>query len=235
VCNGCFIPGYSQDNPADSSFLSLSIQNAISVQRQGLGDNLRLYNGSAYTYSYSGTKGHPFFASDTMMPGDLHYDEGVYNSIPMFYDLVTGDVIITSFTRDHNIMLVSDKISQFQLSGHRFVRLQKDSTHGAAIQTGFYDLAYSNMTEVYVQREKKLKEVAKAEGIDARFIEFNYYFIKRNNKFYSIGNRSSLLDAFTDKKNELKKYLRKNHYNFKKQPELTLKKAAAFYDQLTTH
>jgi hypothetical protein len=235
VCNGCFIWSYPQSNHADSAFLTLSVSNAVSVQSQQLGENLRLYNGSAYTYSYSGTKGHPFFRLDSMLPGDLLYDEAYYSSVPMFYDLVIGEVIISSFARDHNIMLVGDKISQFDLLGHHFVRLQKDSTHGATIQTGFYDQVYSNQTVVYVKREKKLKEVAKAEGIDARFIDFNYYFIKRNNLFYSISNSGALLDVFADRKNELKKYLRKNHYNFKRQPEITLIKAAEYYDRQTSH
>lgn len=234
ACNGFIICSKAQTSAAnDSLFLQQSVANATILQQRGLAENLRLYNGVAYTGSYSGTKGFPFFAADTLQPGSLLYDGVLYRNVPMLFDLTTGDLLADSYNHGYNIKLVTNKVSDFYLAGHRFTRLENDSTHGTVINPGFYDLMHDNKTQVLVKREKKLEQIARTEGLDARYKVYEYYFIKKNDAFYRVESSTSLLNIFADKKNEVKNYLRENHLKFKKNPELTIIKAAEFYDHLT--
>jgi hypothetical protein len=231
ACNFFYYVTLAQPITNDSILLKTAIYNTIALHKAGIAENLRLYNGTEYTGSYSGTKGFPYFSTDSLRPGNIQYDGSDYQEVPMLFDLVTGEVIITSFKQEHYIKLLRDKITRFDLLGHTFIRVDTDSTTG--INSGFYDLLYNNKSAVLIKREKVLRQVARSEGIDARFAEYDYYFIKRAGTYFHVFNMSSLLEAFPGKKNELRSYLRQNHLNFKKDPENTMVKSAAFYDQLT--
>jgi len=228
----CFLFTKGQVISNDTLFLQQAVDSTVSVHRTSLRENLRLYNGIAYNVTYDGAKGFPYFDSESMQKGNIFYDGTLYNNVPLFYDLVSDELITESYDHQYNIQLLSDKISYFTIAGHQFVYLLKDSTHGAFMNTGFYDLLYRNKSLVLVKREKKLKEIAKAEGIDAKFIPYAFYFMRLNDTYHKINSSATLLDAFGDKKNIIRSYLRKNNFRFKKDPENTMVKAAGYYDQL---
>ena len=230
--NGFSISVTAQTFPSDSLFLQKSVDSAIALQKRTLGENLRLYNGPAYSLSYSGTKGHPYFLADSLQPATILYDGGIYHNIPLLFDLISDDVVISSFHHDQLLTLVKDKVDGFLLAGHSFERLDNDSSHGAYVSPGFYEILYKDSTAVYARHEKKLKELARVEGIDARFIDFHYYFLRRDNLYYSIDNESSLVNAFGNRKKDVKTYLHKNHIKFKKDPISAMVHAAAYYDQV---
>lgn len=232
ACN-CFILAQSQAITNDTSFLQSSIDSALTLHKTSLGQSLRLYNGTAYNVTYPGAKGFPYFNSESLQKGTVLYDGSFYQDIPLLYDLVNDVVITESYNHQYNIQLLVERVSYFTLAGHRFVHLQQDSVNGASIATGFYDVLYSGKTTALARREKKLQQVAKNDGIDSRFIGYTYYYIYSKDTYHKITGTSSLLDAFADKKNNVRSFLRKNNYRFKKDPENTISKAAAYYDQLS--
>jgi hypothetical protein len=228
----CFLVARGQSFSNDSLYLRKAVDSAISHHKQSLAENLRLYNGIAYNIVYPGAKGFPYFNSERMQKGDVFYDGALYTDVPLFYDLVRDELITESYDHLYNIQLLSDKIRYFTIAGHQFIYLLNDSAHGTLMTSGFYDLLYSNRSMVLVRREKKLQEIAKGEVIDAKFTSYTLYFIRVNDSYHKIGNNAGLLAAFADKKNMVRTYLRKNNLNFKKDPENTMMKAVAYYDQL---
>ena len=64
------------------------------------------------------------------------------------------------------------------------------------------------------KREKRL--VVGSGSEETKYIQHDSYFIRLNNAYYEVGGKSDLLDVLKDQKDVLKKYIRTNKLNFKK-------------------
>ncbi len=216
------IPALSSQSP---SFLS-----AKELYQNTIGADSHLYTGEAY-YNYNiAIKGTPFFISDSMQPNDISYDGVLYKNVPLLFDIVKQKVVITRFESNERIQLVNAKIKYFTYDGHKFENfLQQASDEN--ISANMYDVMFNGKASVLIKRVKKIKESIKAEGRTS-FIEEDEIFVKKDNNLFEIQNRASVLDAFTDKKNLVKSYIRKNKFRFKKNIEKELIATAAYYETL---
>jgi len=81
-----------------------------------------------------------------------------------------------------------------------------------------------------VKRVKKLSSGTGSE--EAKYIQYNNYFVRFKNVYYPIDGKSSLLEVLKDENEALRKYIRANKLNFKKDPESALVLSATYYSQL---
>ncbi len=221
----CFNSAWSQ---ADTSVFvpSYIVQQYV----QSRGNNLLFYNGIEYAHSYPHTTGHPFFLTDTFQQSSLLYEGVLYQNVPLAYDLVSNAVVIKN-KEQFLIELKNEKISWFVLEDHSFVSLPSSEQKSDELKPGIYEVSDYGTVAVFIRREKVVKQAANPADLD-HFTQYDYYFIKKNNIFFSVKNNNALLTIFDDKKDELKAFLHQNHLNFKKNPEATLLKAAAYYAQI---
>lgn len=197
---------------------------------QNRGNNLLLYNGIEYAHSYPHTTGHPFFLTDTFQQSSLVYEGIMYQNVPLAYDLVSNAVVIKN-KEQFLIELKSEKLSWFDLQHHFFVSVSPSEQKSNALQEGIYEVYEYGSVAVFIRHEKMVKQAANAADLD-HFTQYDYYFIKKNNNFFPIKSSNSLLTVFDDKKDEVKTYLHQNRLNYKRNPEATLLKAAAYYAQI---
>ena len=73
-------------------------------------------------------KGHPFFQVVNFINGNINLDGMLFHDVPMLYDIVKDQLIIQDFQKVYKINLPADKIREFFLLGHLFVRLTSDSS-----------------------------------------------------------------------------------------------------------
>jgi hypothetical protein len=126
---------------ADDTTLRENALNAINAYYQTLGEESPLYNGSEYLeYAYTLQEGHPFYLSANFVNGNVNLDGMIFHDVPMLYDIIKDQLIIQDFQRVYKINLPADRVQQFFLLGHLFVRLTRDSAD--QIKTGFYDQLY---------------------------------------------------------------------------------------------
>ena len=204
----------------------------IDVYYQALGEQSPLYNGSEYIeYTFTFEEGHPFFGSATWVMGNINFDGLVFHEVPMAYDIIKDQVIIKDFRKAFNIVLPSNKIEQFTISGHTFIRLLHDSSN--QIKTGFYDQLYNGKIGLFVKREKKIYEKYLDLHTNNIAYERNTYYIKKEGIYYIIKNKRTLLNVLKNKKEQIQKYLRKNGLRFKNNTEKTMIMAVQYYDQAT--
>jgi hypothetical protein len=191
----------------------------------------RLYNGIEHLgYSYK-IKGHAYFLQNQLATGTIVYDELEFANVPMLYDLLKEQVVVQHFNGFSKVGLVSEKVKEFTLLNHHFIRLYIDSTLGLPISTGFYDDVYTGNIKVLVKRGKWIEETIKDE-LEREFIQTNAFFIQKAGTYYPIKNYKSLLTVLKDKAPAIKQYLRKNRIKYRKDPENAILKAAVYYDSL---
>lgn len=189
----------------------------------------RLYNGIEHQgYSFK-IIGHAYFQEKELQTGTIVYDELEFTNVPMLYDLLKGQVVVQHFNRFTKIGLVSEKVKEFTLFNHHFIRL--DSTLSPVLITGFYDEMYTGRLAVLVKRSKFIEETIKDELI-REFQPMDLYFIKKEGTYYPVKNYKGLLAILKDRSKEVKQYLRRNKIKYRKGPENAIVKATVFYDTL---
>jgi len=202
----------------------------IKIYYNTVGENMQLYNGSEYAGSFSSSIGHPYFETDRLQKGTILYDAVLYRDIALSYDLVRDELIISNYSQQFNLKLVTEKVVYFTLLNHVFVRIEPDSLIVGAVTSGFYEMLYNGKFIVLAKRAKRLQSGAAEDK--PRFIQYDHYFVRQENSFKEVESERDLLDLFNEQKTDVKKYLRKNDLRFKKDPGNTIVKAAEYYAQL---
>jgi hypothetical protein len=225
------LPAHAQLSSDSSSYDPFTAHLGQDVHAR-LGDDSRLYNGYEYIRNGTPAKGFAFFDSDSLLAGTLSYDGILYRDIPMEYDLVQDQLVINDYTGKALISLIAGKIDHFSIGPHYFRYLVADKTASPLPKTGFYEVLFaSGSITLLARREKKLVFPSNRDDL-ARYYQENYYFLRVGDRFYRVDGKDDLLDAFKDKKDALKKYIRKNKIRFSKQLEKALIQTAGYYLQI---
>ena len=215
---------------ADDTTLRENALHAIGVYYESLGEESPLYNGSEYIeYAYTLQEGHPFFQVVDFIKGNVNVDGMIFHDVPMLYDIVKDQLIIQDFQKVYKINLPADRVQQFFLLGHLFVRLNASDQ----VKTGFYDQLYKGKIALFAKREKRVLEKYSNIQISKVVISQNVYYIKKDGVYYTIKNKSSLLAVLKSKKKEVQQYLKTNNIKFKREPERAMIMAVRYYDQIT--
>lgn len=219
----------SQTTAADNT----AISEAISRYHHFLQPETGLYNGIEYIdYAYTIEDGSPFFMSSQFITSSVFYNDMLYQDVPLLYDIVKGEVVISDPLHLHKISLQSERILRFTILDYPFVRLKKDSTNQSLISTGFYQLLYSGKTRLYKKQTKTVQENLSANTGLTRYIdESTNYYLEKSHTFYTVSNKGALVNALQDKKKAVQRFIKKNKLRFKKDKDAALIKTAAFYDE----
>lgn len=209
-----------------------SLTEAILVYTHSPAADARLYNGIVYLGYDRHAQGHPFFMSDSSLPGSVCYDGIVYPQETLSYDMDKGILIIPDRRKTLDIQLLSEKIRWFTIGQHRFVHLTPDSNAVNAPEAGFYEELYRGKATAWAWHEKRMLSGGDVGGHAYHYQQYDHYYLELNGRFYTIHNNSSLLNAFGTGKDEIKTFLRKSRISFKKNPEHALTAAAEYYTQL---
>ncbi|HEX9958646.1 MAG TPA: hypothetical protein VGA96_15375 [Fibrella sp.] len=224
----------SQSVSQDSAFVAAASRFAVARHEQ-LGNDLEhLYNGPEYIGYDRRMAGHAFFPADSLLPGRVAYEGGLF-TVPLLYDIVTDKVVVIH-PSGYRMTLHSERIGHFSIDNHTFIRL--DST-GQSIPGGFYDLVYNGPTQLLVRRTKQIISAPTSptpwnSGLYGQFEAKTKYYVRRNGNYSQVKNKRTLVAVLADRRKELMTYARKQRLKFRPSPEAAILKLARYYDELTT-
>ncbi len=214
---------------ADSSFLKQATQYAVGRYEQAIGGNELLYNGIEHIGYDPRLKVDPYFRSDSLKLGSIHYRDRDF-VLPMLYDLVK-DVLIVEHPAGYRLELRSDQVNSFSLLGHTFVRLPANPEQ--AVRAGFYDVLYKGPSQLLARRTKIIRLNPTANGGYGQFEPATTYYLRRKDRYYVVKNRKTLLTALADQKKQLMVYARKQRIRFRPDLETAITTLTKQYDKLT--
>ncbi len=183
-------------------------------QNQIKGD-AHLFTGKEFIKYSVNIKGHPFFETDQMQSGDIFYDGTLYENIPLLYDIVNQQVVINRYNGDERIQLLNAKLKYFIFDGKRFENIFSIEGRNENVSSTIYEIMSEGKASLLVKRIKNIKNGLKAED-PTSFVEQDEYYVRNGKSLYAIENKSSVLIAFSDKKDLVKAFIRKNKFRFKK-------------------
>jgi len=229
---GIITNGYvSAQTGVDSTGLGIVVAN----YNTAIGEQSHLYNGPEYEFYDPTIKGNAYvFDNKSFTPGFVKYGAAVYSDVPMLYDLNKDVVVVLLYNHFTKFSLLSERVPEFWLLNHHFIRLNTDSTGKAALAAGFYDQLYQGRKiGIIVKRAKSIQTSTGNNTVESYFSETKDYYVKKEGNYFSFSGKGGLLDIFKDKKKELRKYIRTNDIDFRENFERAVVNVATYYDQLT--
>jgi hypothetical protein len=199
--------------------------------RDKIKEDAHLYTGKEFIKYSVNIKGHPYFETDQMQNGTIFYDGTLYENIPLQYDITGQSVVINRFNTDERILLLDEKIKYFTFDGHRFENIFSVEGKDENITNTFYDVMFNGKASVLVKRIKHIKNGLHPED-PASFVEEDELYVRNGKNLYAIDSKNSALQAFSDKKDLVKTFIRKNKFRFKKNTEKELIIIADYYSTL---
>lgn len=212
------------DTPQETKF-PISLYKTATTQSQNL------YNGRLYYVYDARMEEHQFFGERKWQNGVVFYDGQRFDSIPMVYDIVRDELVVKHFYGDY-MLLQSEKVDYFFKDAHKFKRMEAGKDISPQMRTGFYDIKYDGETKLLIRRSKQRQEKIVEKRVITYFPAKDFYYIRKDNLYYSVRSKRSVFGLFPDRKKELRKALRDENIKFRKNRESALAIIVATYDML---
>ena len=202
----------------------------VALYYDSLGEQSPLFNGREYV-DYAGTihKGHPFFGTTEFVKGVIHYDGMVYRDAMILFDIIKEKVLIQHFNNIFRVDLPVEKVTEFILPGHHFVKLYPDSA--GALTEGFYEILYQGKTKLYVRRKKEIRVDRTGTDIFNVVDETDVFYILKQGRYHAVRSQGNLLKVLSDKRDAIRQHLKRNGIKFRHNRELAVITAVQFYDK----
>ena len=224
------VKGFSQAIGTDTSNVSPSLKNAIDYFKQSAGMQSILYSGVKHEGYAADIQGTAYFMSEEWKRGNVYFDNILFNDVPLRYDELKDELLTLLPDGKIAISLVGERVDRFTIEGHTFIRLDSNNN---SLQ-GFYDLLRNGRTSVLVKRRKILNENATRDGLIKNLLSQDKYYLKRGDKYFAVRSIGNVVDALSDKRNEIRMLIKNRKLDMKNDPEGTLLEIAAHYDKLNT-
>src|SRR5580698_9001674 len=157
----------AQQPPNDSA----AFAKAISLYHDHVGDEAAIYNGRAYQPHDGNLQGgDPYFNSPLSVIGSLTFDGLEYTGVPLLFDLVRNQLIITD-PKGQLLSLYGDKIDKFSIGRHHFVRLKIEGA------PDFYEVLRTGRISYLARHYKKIEEKIDNAVLQHFITARDYYFL----------------------------------------------------------
>lgn len=211
----------------DSVVLSNSRKYIQSIHENVVKQTQHLYNGSEYVVVRSIDGEHPYFLSGSPEIGSVFYRGEEFPGTPLLLDLEKEKLIISNPGYGAEMELVSEWVESFTIGSHQFIKVRGQET----LEDGFYEELYAGESQVLVKRTKSLSEKLYATNVVRKYDVSNIYFIRYKGSYQRFKTKPELLSILTDKKKELKSFIRKNKL-FSRNREYSIVQVAHYFDSL---
>jgi hypothetical protein len=208
----------------DNQNLSEVLQN----YQQTLGLSIPLYNGMVHVGYSSSIAGNPYFFSTDWVIGKIQFEDITYENIQLKYD-VFADQVIVKHPAGFGIILYSPRIQFFDIAGAHFIYFD-GKKHNEMLPSGFYQVLANGKIELLAKRAKKINEKITSK-VEQQYYDVDRHYIIKDNHAYPVGNLKSVLKLLPERKKDIKDFIKKNRYKYRRNTEFTLTKIVTFYNQ----
>ena len=213
------------------------LSRAVHLYNQAFQNHKKILTGKYHNDYYKGVNGHPYYDEIIWKMGSIVYENEQYDSVEIKYDIYSDLLLIKYIDQKgyiRPIQLYSTKVNAFKINGHQFINLRRDTAEDHLY--GFYDLLLEGeIASVLVKRRKEIDQSTTLTSLENQFVVNDILYIRIEYSFYEVKKRKSILDILSDKKSELKTYLKQNKKRFKNDQENELLEAVKYYNSIVNN
>lgn len=201
---------FGQPLASDTLFLQAAKQEAIGQYQRAMHRQEQVYAGNEYIAHDHRIKIHPFYPVNSLQAGRITYNGFGYDDVAMIYDVVRDELAVRLPGSGFQVQVRSDKVSQFSLGTHQFIRL--DSTSGLPV--GFYEVLYNGSVQVLAHRQKVIHEDVSSGTYAGDYLLKDLFYVRKDGVYHGVKSKGSVLSLFPEQSKELRKYLRARNLKF---------------------
>jgi hypothetical protein len=174
-----------------------------------LGNTSLLYNGTEYIKQFDQTKGTPFFPTEKTN-GSVFYFGNWYQNLDLLYDIQDDIVITRDIQGLLKMRLTREKLDEFMVDGHHFVKIKLTTPAGE-----FYEQFFKGQRSLLMQWRKVTDS---EDPQNQKFILRKTLFVLDKGEIIPLDKTSDLFSIDPKHLKELKKIYREQKISFKKDP-----------------
>ena len=162
---------------------------------------------------------HPYLDTDDYRTGLLSFEGILYPDVPMRLNLHQEELVVLSPDRRFSVVVPRDRLDYAQIDSLFIVYGKPDIKGGDRLPEGYYVRMHHQKYQVWKHELKLLNSDVKGLSVANSFERRVRYYVYKDEVIYPVNSEKSLLDLFLLKKKDLKRLMKQQGLNFKKNPD----------------
>ncbi len=204
------------------------VEKYVALYMNAVRNHAIIYNGKE-SEKYPRVQNNPYFKGILYTEGQLSYNGVIYPGVYLQLDLCRDELVVLSPDYLFNVVLSPDKVDYAHIHGYHVFPLQSDGLPGCP-SSGFYLRLYSKGC-VVLEKQSTTLEIRDREPV---FMPSVKYYLRKDDVYYRLRGKRSLLKALGSHKKELKQYVRHSHLSFRENAETMIVSVVKEYERLNS-
>ncbi|MDR2811248.1 MAG: hypothetical protein LBB84_11975 [Tannerellaceae bacterium] len=185
---------------------------------------------------YPRVREHPYLDTKQYREGTVCFDGRVYPKQQMRLNVYTDELIILLPDNRAGIVLPSERMDSAVFSPYAVfyhTPVQDEAKEQRSLpDKGYYARLHNGKFTVWKRQTKLIERVTNGMNIEQIFTSRTRYYVYKDGRYRSVGNKRNLLKLFASKKKELNLYIRQQRLNFKDEPDDAIVRTVKYYESL---
>ena len=176
-------------------------------------ENLDINNGKMLLNYDKSINGNDRFYFDNYYSGTVVYDNQIYNNVLLNYDILNDEIIIkpTNESFKNAIVLIKEKVDYFVLDNTKYVNMDYSKTENPDFIKGFFEeLSVGKNFKFLIKHSKDKSSIIKNDALIDDFTERTYYYLKFENKYYTINSKKNIIAILPKYKKSINEFYANN-------------------------
>ena len=177
------------------------------------------------------TSNHQYFKESDFTIGRLSHRGIIYPEVLLRWDLYRDELIVLS-PYNYTIVLNNENVDFFEIHGYHAFYLFPNDLAGCP-PAGYYILLHSSDDYLLIEKITKYLQEENVKKYRYFFDQSSKFYLQKGNAYYKIQNKRSLLKSLETHRKELKKFMRINQLQYKKDAEKTVLETIRKHENLS--
>lgn len=173
---------------------------------------------------------HPYLGDASYAAGTLSYCGVMYPHVRLRLDRYRNELTTLPPDRFGSIILDPANVDYADLHGHRVIYFRPDGRTGCP-REGYCQLLYeSDRCAVLEFVRCSLQETRRNSDVSGSFRSSVQYYIRKDDVYYPVKNKSATLKVFGAHRKELSEYIRTQRLDFRRTPGAAITALVIYYE-----
>ena len=172
-----------------------------------------------------------FLFSNEFLPGQVTMNGKTFNTPKLRYDIL-NDEIMTVTDKGHVLQLNKEMVEDFTLTYRfRIYNFTKSEPDTLNKESGYFNVLYKGRSSLYIKYYKAISKRGPGKNYED-FVQADRVYIIKDGIFHQIRSNRDFKKILSDKKDQIKVYLKKNRILISRKSPETYVPVLEYYDTL---